>query len=139
LKQIEEEGNDPAETGQVFGTPHQLASLYGGKGDGPLDLPAGYDETNVQDGPGRPKKYQSKIGTDASAFGRDAIGKKDMKSAGSSEDSMKVQYKGGPLTYESAMGEYIRNKSMLDAMGRKTKLFNGPSLLSEDNIKSDLP
>jgi hypothetical protein len=139
LKQIEEEGNDPAETNQVFGTPHQLASLYGGKGDGPLDLPTGYDETNVQDGPGRPKKYQSKIGTDASAFGRDAIGKKDMKKGMSPEDSLKVQYKGGPLVYETSMAEYVRNKAMLDAMGRKTNLFNGPSLLSEDNIKSDLP
>jgi hypothetical protein len=139
LKQIEEEGNDPAETNQVFGTPHQLASLYGGKGDGPLDLPTGYDETNVQDGPGRPKKYQSKIGTDASAFGRDALGKKDMKKGMSPEDSVKVQYKGGPLVYETSMAEYIRNKAMLDAMGRKTNLFDGPSLLSEDNIKSDLP
>jgi hypothetical protein len=139
LKQIEEEGNDPAETNQVFGTPHQLASLYGGKGDGPLDLPTGYDETNVQDGPGRPKKYQSKIGTDASAFGRDAIGKKDMKKGMSPEDSLKVQYKGGPLVYETSMAEYVRNKAMLDAMGRKTNLFNGPSLLSEDNIKLDLP
>jgi hypothetical protein len=139
LKQIEEEGNDPAETNQVFGTPHQLASLYGGKGDSPLDLPTGYDEKDVQDGPGRPKKYQSKIGTDASAFGRDALGKKDMKKGMSPEDSLKVQYKGGPLVYETSMAEYVRNKAMLDAMGRKTNLFKGPSLLSEDNIKSDLP
>jgi hypothetical protein len=138
LKQIEEEGNDPAETGQVFGTPHQLASLYGGKKDGNLEVPTGYDETEKQDGPGRPKKYQSKIGTDASAFGRDAIGKKDMKSGTSPEDSMKVQYKGGPLVYETSMDEYLRNKAMLDDMGRKTNLFKGPSLLSEDNIKSDL-
>ena len=29
LKQIEEEGNDPVETGKSYGTPHDLASLYG--------------------------------------------------------------------------------------------------------------
>ena len=139
LKQIEEEGNDPAETQQVFGTPHQLASLYGGKMDGSVDVPKNYDEES-QDGPGRPKKYQSKIGTDASAFGRDPIGKKDMKNKDDQgeEDKLKVQYKGSYINYESTMGEYAKNKKMLDKLGRKTKLFDGPNLLSEDNIKTDL-
>ena len=138
LKQIEEEGNDPSETSQVFGTPHQLASLYGGKGDSPVDIPVGYDEDRL-DGPGRPKKYQSKIGTDASVFGRDAIGKKGMKDGqGKSEDSLKVMYKGGPLTYESTQIELAKHKSTLEKMGRSTKLYDSPSLLSEDNIKQDL-
>ena len=139
LKQIEEEGNDPAETQQVFGTPHQLASLYGGKMDGSVDVPKNYDEES-QDGPGRPKKYQSKIGTDASAFGRDPLGKNDMKKKDDQgeNDKLKVQYKGSYINYESAMGEYAKNKKMLDKLGRKTKLFDGPSLLSEDNIKTDL-
>jgi len=138
LKQIEEEGNDPSETSQVFGTPHQLASLYGGKGDSPVDIPVGYDEDKL-DGPGRPKKYQSKIGTDASVFGRDAIGKKGMKDGqGKSEDSLKVTYKGGPLTYESTQIELAKHKSTLEKMGRSTKLYDSPSLLSEDNIKQDL-
>ena len=53
-------------------------------------------------------------------------------------DKLKVQYKGGPLTYESAMAEYMKNKEMLDRFGRKTKMFNQPNLLSEDNIISDL-
>jgi hypothetical protein len=140
LKQIEEEGNDPAETGQVFGTPHQLASLYGGKMDGSVDLPTGYDETE-QDGPGRPKKYASTVGTDDSPFGRDALGKNDMKgkSDQGEKDLLKVQYKGGPLTYESTMGEYLKNRQMLDKMGRRTKMYEEPKLLSEDNIKTDLP
>lgn len=138
LKQIEEEGNDPAETGQVFGTPHQLAGLYGGKKDAPVDVPIGYDE-NEQDGPGRPKKYQSKIGTDASAFGRDVLGKKDMKKGiDGGEDSLKVQYKGGPLTYENTMVQYLRSKQMLEKMGRATKMYEEPKLLNEDNIKTDL-
>ena len=29
LAQIEAEGNDPLETGKSYGTPHDLASLYG--------------------------------------------------------------------------------------------------------------
>jgi hypothetical protein len=139
IKQIEEEGNDPAETNQVFGTPHQLASLYGGKGDTPLEVPVGYDEKK-KDSPGRPKKYQSKIGTDASAFGRDALGRKSMKEPEENEeDKLKVTYKGGPLSFENTQMEFVKNKSMLDSMGRSTKLYKGPSLLSEENIKTDLP
>ena len=29
MAQIEAEGNDPVETGKSYGTPHDLASLYG--------------------------------------------------------------------------------------------------------------
>ena len=29
LSQIEAEGNDPIETGKSYGTPHDLAALYG--------------------------------------------------------------------------------------------------------------
>jgi hypothetical protein len=29
ITQIENEGNDPLETGKSYGTPHDLASLYG--------------------------------------------------------------------------------------------------------------
>jgi len=39
--QIQEEGNDPAESGQAYGTPHQIASLYGGKEDSVLNVPQG--------------------------------------------------------------------------------------------------
>lgn len=141
LKQIEEEGNDPMETGQVYGTPHQLASLYGSKtGDQVLDVPQGYDEKS-QDGPGRPKKYQSRIGTDDSAFGRDPYGKKAMNAAATDEeDRLKVQYKSGsPLALEGSIGEYLRNKEMLTKLGsRPTKMFKEPDLLSEDQILPDL-
>ena len=47
-EQIESEGNDPIETGKSYGTPHDLASLYG-KGrmeSDPGNVPIGYDETN---------------------------------------------------------------------------------------------
>jgi hypothetical protein len=46
LNQIEAEGNDPVETGKSYGTPHDLASLYGqGRVDSdPANLPDGYDE-----------------------------------------------------------------------------------------------
>jgi hypothetical protein len=50
ISQIENEGNDPVATGQSFGTPHDLASIYGAREQG--ELPAGYDENK----PGRPRE-----------------------------------------------------------------------------------
>ena len=47
LAQIEAEGNDPAKSGMTYGTPHDLASMYGRrsvstpKGGGPDDVPQG--------------------------------------------------------------------------------------------------
>jgi hypothetical protein len=134
-KQIQEEGNDPAESGQAYGTPHQIASLYGGKDDQVLNAPYGYDENK----PGRPKSFSSTIGTDKSAFGRDPIGgadRRDSNTAG--EDSLKTNYKGGsPLALENTMTEYLKNRGMLSKMnksGRKTKLFEESDLLSDSNI-----
>jgi intein/homing endonuclease len=138
-KQIAEEGNDPAETGQAFGTPHQLASLYGGKMDGSLDVPAGYDFKNSDEPlkvPGRPQKYKSTYGTDESPFGRDSLGKKEINS------KTKVSFRGGPLNNEGTMGVYLQNKASLDLMkskiGRKTTMYTQPNLLNEENIREDL-
>jgi hypothetical protein len=144
-KQIAEEGNDPAETGQAFGTPHQLASLYGGKGDMSLDVPTGYDENKPEEkyeSPGRPQKYKSKHGTDASPFGRDGMGVYDLKSnAETGEDKLKPEYRGGPLALESTMAELLKNKQMLDKIAnksqRKVKLFESTDLLDESNILQD--
>ena len=76
VSQIENEGNDPSESGTSYGTPHDLASLYGNKRDksvGPAQVPTGYDEKE----PGRPIEDPKKYGSDKSNFGRDPLGKKD--------------------------------------------------------------
>jgi hypothetical protein len=138
--QIQEEGNDPAESGQAFGTPHQIASLYGGKEDSVLNVPQGYDENK----PGRPKRVTSIIGTDNSRFGRDPLGQAAYnKDAETGENNMKPNYKGGsPLALEGTMAEYLKNKNALNAMtkkhSRKVNLFEQPDLLSEDNIINGL-
>ena len=138
--QIQEEGNDPAESGQAYGTPHQIASLYGGKEDSVLNVPQGYDENK----PGRPKSNTSIIGTDNSRFGRDPLGQAAYnKDAETGENNMKPNYKGGsPLALEGTMAEYLKNKSALNAMtkkhARKVNLFEQPDLLSEDNIINGL-
>jgi hypothetical protein len=79
MQQIEAEGNDPLTTGRSYGTPHDLASLYG-KGrmytEPESDIPAGYDEKEIL---GRPKEKVSNINTQDNAFGRDRLGRKDMR------------------------------------------------------------
>jgi hypothetical protein len=44
--QIENEGNDPQESNQAYGTPHQIASLYGGNSNrtAASNVPLGYNE-----------------------------------------------------------------------------------------------
>ena len=62
LSQLENEGNDPTESGMSYGTPHDLASLYGNKRDkavGPAQIPTGYDEKD----PGRPIEKMQNYGT----------------------------------------------------------------------------
>jgi hypothetical protein len=78
LGQITEEGNDPLETGKSYGTPHDLASLYG-KGrmaTDPGNVPAGYgDDLEL----GRPKEKVTNINTQDNALGKDRLGKKSMR------------------------------------------------------------
>jgi hypothetical protein len=67
LKQIEQEGNDPLESGKSYGTPHDLAALYGrGRYKANSDnVPSGYDENNPA---GRPEERDSDINTQDNAF-----------------------------------------------------------------------
>ena len=77
LNQLENEGNDPTESGVSYGTPHDLASLYGNKRDkavGPAQVPTGYDEKD----PGRPIEKPQNYGSDKSNFSRDPLGKKGL-------------------------------------------------------------
>jgi len=141
LNQIENEGNDPSETGQVYGTPHQLATAYG-KGRGNNEVPTGYDEKNPNEPVhlvGRPKASASNINRQDNPFGKDRIGSKTYSTAGvDQEDSLaKTQWKGGsPL----AMETYLKNKSMFDGIpvNRKTNLFEQSDLLNENNIRDEI-
>ena len=141
LNQIEAEGNDPSETGQVYGTPHQLATAYGkGRGDGAV--PTGYNEKNPNEPVhlvGRPKASASNINRQDNPFGKDRIGAKTYSTAGvDQEDSLaKTQWKGGsPLALET----YLKNKHMFDSIpvNRKTNLFEQSDLLNEDNIRDEI-
>lgn len=150
LKQIEEEGNDPAQSGQAFGTPHQIASMYGGYGNTNLantEVPQGYNEINPEEPvklPGRPQDKVSLINTKDDPLGSDRMGTYDLKAKPrSGEDALKVKYQGGsPLALENATAKavYYKNKQMLEQMNkRKVDLYKQSQLLNEDQIRPDLP
>jgi hypothetical protein len=134
LAQIENEGNDPAKTGKSFGTPHDLASLYG-KGrsgmDTEGDVPPGYDETRPV---GRPKEKASIVGTQQRALGKDPLGSAEngtLYTANQPEEGS-----GTP----KAMFELKRHKQLFEGMNiARKELVVGPdqepSLLNEKNIK----
>lgn len=148
IKQIEEEGNDPAESGQAYGTPHQIASMYGGYGNTNLantEVPQGYDELNPNEPvklPGRPEDKVSLINTSDDPLGRDRMGVYDLKAKPTTgEDSLKIKYKGdSPLSLKentTTKATYLRNKSVLEELGRKVHLYKESELLSERNIRPD--
>jgi len=134
LAQIENEGNDPAKTGKSFGTPHDLASLYG-KGRSGMNtdgaVPPGYDETRPV---GRPKEKASIVGTQQRALGKDPLGSAEngtLYTANQPEEGS-----GTP----KAMFELKRHKQLFEGMNiARKELVVGPdqepSLLNEKNIK----
>jgi hypothetical protein len=127
ISQIENEGNDPVATGQSFGTPHDLASIYGAREQG--ELPAGYDENK----PGRPREKMSVIGTNADPMGgRDRLGVQGMK-GGFPSDNENVRE-----NINNTMSVFLRNKNIFTA--KKQNLFEQEvekelDLLNEENIK----
>ena len=134
IDQIEAEGNDPVETGKSYGTPHDLASLYG-KGrtmSEPDNIPdpSTYDEKNPL---GRPKEKVSKRNTQDDNFGKDRLGAKGMKR--DYNDTKK-----SPLTLENN-SRVLQHQSMLSKIptdGKKLVFEQNSakeSLLDETNIK----
>jgi hypothetical protein len=131
FNQIEAEGNDPVETGKSYGTPHDLASLYGqGRmASDPGNVPDGYNEDATL---GRPKEKVSNINTQDNAFGKDRLGKKGAKNDYNSSDSIKPNFKGGsPLALETMLSKIPMSKKQL-VFEQDSK---EESLLNEDNIK----
>lgn len=125
ISQIENEGNDPVDSGTSFGTPHDLASLYGKGRYG--EVPIGYDEKEA----GRPEEKVSDYGTQDHALGKDPIGSKGMH-----EPLKSAAGTGATWTLENARIEYLKNKKMLESINvKKTNVFEEPSILNESNIQ----
>ena len=139
LAQIEAEGNDPVESGKSYGTPHDLASLYG-KGrmySNPGNVPDGYNKDSDL---GRPKDGISNIDKQDSNFGKDRLGVKRMKDTdkNDSKDSRTDTNRSG-LALESAESTFMKNKDMFKKMNKKQLVFeqdkDDTSLLDEKQLK----
>ena len=128
LSQIENEGNDPTESGMSYGTPHDLANLYGNKRDksvGPAQVPTGYDEKE----PGRPVEKPQNYGSDKSNLSRDPLGKKGQEAPTTTKpsDGNKIS------TFEIANLKQSLQKLKVKKQILKEEDEKG--LLSEKNIK----
>ena len=141
IAQIEAEGNDPIESGKSYGTPHDLASLYG-KGrtmSDPGNVPDGYNEDDPK--LGRPQDTNVKRNTQDDNFGKDRLGTKRMKDTDKNDsNSIRPKFKGGsPLALESAQITYLKNKDIFKKMTQKRLIFEGDkddtSLLDENQLK----
>jgi hypothetical protein len=115
--QIAEEGNDPRVTGRSYGTPHDLASLYG-KGrmySDPENVPVGYgDDVKL----GRPEEKSTNRNTQDDNFGKDRLGAKGMndKDNENEQGGINPEFKGGsPLALE-AKQIYLKNKSLIEGL-----------------------
>lgn len=131
--QIENEGNDPAISGESYGTPHDLASVYSKNDEEPPEgVPDGYDETKPKE-MGRPKEKSSIFKTDKSAFGRDPLGSKDMKPESPFDKTRKD--KTSAFQLENSL------KGLESKRKKKIVLFEGKeeesSLLDESNILNE--
>ena len=139
VTQIENEGNDPVESGKSYGTPHDLASLYGkGRNDSdPKNVPHGYDEDITL---GRPKDSITTIGKQDSNFGKDRLGVKRMKDTdkNDSSDSRTDTNKSG-MALENAQVAFLKNKDIFSKMDKKKLIFehdkDDTSLLDEKQLK----
>ena len=136
--QIEGEGNDPALSGVTYGTPHDLASMYGRrsvatpKGGSAGDVPKGYEEIPEWGAPGpeggRPREKASVYGTTDALGGRDPLGQHGMK-GGFPSDADNVNEAKAQLIYKQNEDTFKRIVFKADDKSEES------SLLNEDNIK----
>jgi hypothetical protein len=139
VAQIEAEGNDPAKSGVTYGTPHDLASMYGRrsvatpKGGEPGAVPQGYSETEPewgQPGPegGRPTEKASVYGTTDAMGGRDPLGVHGMH-GGFPSDNENV------METSNTKAIYHQNKAAFKNLVFTKPNTPEPEMLKEDNIK----
>jgi hypothetical protein len=136
LSQIENEGNDPLETGETYGTPHDIATSYG-KGrvyDRPGSVPDGYNRDQPE--MGRPEEKASNINTTNDPLGLDRLGRKAMKTddqQGYGRDNT------SPFALESTKKEFAKHKKILDSLTPKRMIFESErkanGLLDESQIR----
>jgi hypothetical protein len=136
LQQIENEGNDPVTSGISYGTPHDLATLYGRRSGSTPKVPAGFDD-DVKE-PGRPTVHHSHYGTqDDPLGGIDRIGNKvDLKGGYNYEADINEKKEG--TTIDKTRMEYLKLKNNLppkQLIFERESADNLGSLLDETKLK----
>ena len=132
--QIEAEGNDPVATGKSYGTPHDLASLYGmGRTQSdPSNVPDGY---KVDQPLGRPEDTMTTRGKQENNFGKDPLGVKRMKDTDKNDGSNRPSLS----EFESPKVTYLKNKHLFESLSKKQLVFDqdkdNTSLLDESQLK----
>ena len=116
--QIENEGNDPAKTGESQGTPSDMAM---GRTGHELDDKCGSPEGGFE-GAGRPKEIPHH-GKDGSARGRDPLGAHDMKKGGSSSPKY-----GKPL----ALAHFDKIKKSMEINKKEVKIISETSEVEKE-------
>jgi len=142
LGQIENEGNDPAESGKSYGTPHDLASMYGKEKEATIGkVPGGYNENEGE--LGRPDVIKTNINTQDNPFGKDRLGNKELsqKDNQGEQGPINPKTKINTLTLE-ARGVFYKNKSMFKDMQKKKQIIyesakNTKDMLDESNLLSE--
>lgn len=139
ISQIENEGNDPMETGKSYGTPHDIATAYG-KGrvyDRPGNVPDGYSED--QPTLGRPEEKASNINTTNDPLGMDRLGRKATKT---DDQQGYGRDKTSPYAMEETRREFAKFKNVFDSFETKKVLLyedqkRANSMLDESQIKEE--
>ena len=144
-EQISGEGNDPAESGEAYGTPHALASLYGaGRYPGSKGVPTGYGVNDPEYpetalGPGRPVSSVSDYGSQDSNLGKDPVGSERMTAKQGEEERPGLPNVGLAENNLNTKAIFAQNEKMLKGMFKqKVNLFEGENLLDEDNIREEV-
>ena len=149
ITQIENEGNDPAKSGKSYGTPHDLASLYGRRQGDEKGMPFGTVPAGFEDdtpgigeiGPegGRPKTHASHYGTNKGLGGRDPLGKQGMK-GGFDSDYENVNEEGSKSKIDNTLARslFYRNKDVFSDKKQiifESKEKEDDKFLDESHIK----
>ena len=149
ITQIENEGNDPAKSGKSYGTPHDLASLYGRRQGDQKGMPFGKVPPGYEDdtpgigkiGPegGRPKIKASHYGTNDGLGGRDPLGKHGMK-GGFDSDNENVNEQDGTAKVDNTLARslFYQNRDIFSEKKQiifESKEKEEDKLLDESQIK----
>lgn len=159
LAQLENEGNDPVKSGRSYGTPHDLASMYGRRSESSRQLPIGYQADPSIEHPddledlqnisrpdkikvgGRPVLNPSVVGTQKDPLGgSDRLGVHGMKGGYPSDNENVAE--GGEKSSKVPIIEnqqtklvYHRNKDLLKEIDFTPENSKEDSLLNDKNIK----